>query len=193
MSLLLSVASGTGLALEGKSRTIQRVVLTAALTFVVALAGTNREIERVRGSTLASKTSLQGPVRQVERLRGLVSVKTALSGNIREIQRLSGAALAVVLQDQQRDKGSRRVKPKLPPEYRWPQPTPEQPEPLVDVVVQAQIQDVPLPKNPAIAMALRKAAERKVKPTIQKEVKAEKVVKKAIDDDDDDEDLFLLT
>ena len=97
-------------------------------------------------------------------------------------------SVVVGLTTQQRDKGSRRVKRQLPPEYRWPQPTPEQPNPLADVILQAQIQGVALPKNPAFAMALRKATERR--PIRQKVVK---IVEKTITDDDDDEDLFLLT
>ena len=176
MSLLLSVLGGAGnLSLEGKSRTVQRLVLTAALTFVVTLTGTIREIERVNGATLTAKAAIQGSVREIERLQG---------------QTLNFVALTV-----QRDKGSRRAKPPLPPEYRWPQPTPEQPEPLADVVVQAQIQGVALPKTPAIAIALRKAAMKTVKPTRQKEVKAVKkaVIEEAITDDDDDEDLFFLS
>ena len=103
---------------------------------------------------------------------------------------LSVVSVVVELTNQQRDKGSRRVKPPLPPEYRWPQPTPEQPNPLADVVLQAQIQGVPLPKNPAFSIALRKAAERTVSPIRHKDIK---LVRKVISEDDDDEDLFLLT
>ena len=101
-------------------------------------------------------------------------------------------SVVVGLTTQQRDKGSRRTKPPLPPEYRWPQPTPEQPNPLADVVVQSQIQDVPLPKNPVFAMALRKAAERTAKLIKHKDVKVVKkvVIEKAITDD---EDLFFLS
>ena len=99
-------------------------------------------------------------------------------------------SVVVGLTNQQRDKGSRRVKPLLPPEYQWPQPTPEQPNPLADVVLQAQIQGVPLPKNPAFSIALRKAAERTVSPTKRKAIT---LVRKVISEDDDDEDLFLLT
>ena len=98
---------------------------------------------------------------------------------------LSVVSFVVGLTTEQRDKGSRRVKRQLPPEYRWPQPTPEQPNPLADVVLQAQIQGVALPKNPAFAMALCKATERR--PIRQK------VIEKTITDDEDDEDLFLLT
>ena len=193
MSLLLSVVSGSNLPLDGKSRTIQRLVVTAALTFSVALSGTTRDIERVSGASLATKVAIQGKVRQVERLTGsIVTGKLSLQGTSRNVARTVSAIVSVVVLNQQRDKGSRRVKPALPPEYRWPQPTPEQPEPLRDVVVQAKIQDVPLPRNPAIAIALRKAAEKAERPIIQKQVIVEE---KAIthDDHDDDEDLFLLT
>ena len=212
MSLLLSVVSGSNLPLEGKSRTIQRLVVTAALTFAVALSGTTRDIERVRAASLATKTTIQGKVRQVERLRGSISARTALNGRISAVERLTSSVIAgklslqgtlrdlvrtvsatvsVVVLNQQQDKGSRRTKPALPPEYRWPKPTPEQPEPLYDVVVQAKIPNVPLPRNPAIAIALRKAAEKAERPIIQK---AEKVVEKAIiHDDDEDDDLFFLT
>ena len=99
-------------------------------------------------------------------------------------------SVVVGLTNQQRDKGSRRAKPALPPEYRWPQPTPEQPEPLADVVVQAQIQGVALPKNPALAMALRKANERIVRPIRQKVVK---VADNAISLEEEDDDLFFFT
>lgn len=85
------------------------------------------------------------------------------------------------------DSGARRkLNRVLPPEYRWPQPTPEQPHPLADVVAQAQIQGVVLLKNPALAMALRKATERIVRPIRQK-------VEKAITDDEDEDDLFFFT
>ena len=82
----------------------------------------------------------------------------------------------------------------MPPEYRWPIPTPEQPEPLEDVVLQAQIQDAPLLKNPVIALALRKAAEKAAKAEKPVRHNAAKVVKddKPIIDDEDD-DLFFLT
>ena len=102
---------------------------------------------------------------------------------------LSVVSVVVGLTTEQRDKGSRRVKRQLPPEYRWPLPTPEQPNPLADVVLQAQIQGVALPKNPAFAMALRKAAERTERPILQKKVA---VIEKTINEDEDDEDLFLL-
>ena len=96
-------------------------------------------------------------------------------------------SLLLALQiNQRRDKGSRRAKPALPPEYRWPQPTPEQPHPLADVVVQAQIQGVVLPKNLVLAIALRKATEIIVRPIRQK-------VEKAITDDEDEDDLFFFT
>ena len=85
------------------------------------------------------------------------------------------------------DSGIRRkLNRVLPPEYRWPQPTPEQPHPLADVVAQAQIQGVVLPNNPVLAVALRKATERIAKPIRQK-------VEKAITDDEDEDDLFLFT
>ena len=91
MSLLLSLSASSTLQLEGKSRTVQRLVLTAALTFAVALSGTTREVERVRGATLTAKASLQGQVREVERLRGSLTAKTALGGNAREIERTRGS------------------------------------------------------------------------------------------------------
>lgn len=176
MSLLLSLQVAT-LPLTGRSRTVERVLLTAALTFAVALTGTTREIERVRESSLTSRIPLHGSSRDVERAQG---------------QPLNFVDLNV-----QSDKGSKR-KPPLPPEYRWPIPTPEQPEPLADVVLQTQIQDVPLPKNPVLALALRKAAakeaEKAVKPVKPVRHKAAKVVKdeKPIIDEDDD-DFFFLT
>ena len=216
MSLLLSVVSGN-LQLEGRSRTIQRVVLTAALTFAVALSGTNREIERNIGS-IATKTFIQGSVREVERLRGSTTSRIALRGNVREIERNRGAVLTLLtgqlslqgtsrnvertlssvigFSNQQPDKGSRKAKPALPPEYRWPQLTPEQPHPLADVVIQAQIQDVPLPRNPALAIALRKAVtEKKVKAKAVKVAKVNKVekIKDISTEIDDDDDLFFLT
>ena len=94
MSLLLALSASSNLQLEGKSRTVQRVVLTAALTFAVALAGTTREVERVRGATLTAKAALQGQVREIERLLGSLSVRTALNGNVREVERLRGATLS---------------------------------------------------------------------------------------------------
>ena len=88
----------------------------------------------------------------------------------------------------------RKINRVLPPEYRWPQPTPKPPHPLADVVVQAQIQGVVLPKNPVLALALRKAAEKSVKPEKPVRHKTAKVVK---DDkpniDEDDDDFFFLT
>ena len=93
MSLLLSLSASSNQQLTGRSRTIQRVVLTAALTFVVALAGTTREVERVRGATLTAKASLQGQVREVERTRGSLTGKVSLSGRVRQIERLPGATL----------------------------------------------------------------------------------------------------
>ena len=89
------------------------------------------------------------------------------------------------------DSGVRRkLNRVLPPEYRWPQPTPEQPHPLADVVVQAQIQGVVLPKNPALAVALRNATERIVRPIRQKVVK---VADNAITIEEEDDDLFFFT
>ena len=85
----------------------------------------------------------------------------------------------------------RKINRVLPPEYRWPQPTPKPPHPLADVVVQAQIQGVVLPKNPVLAMALRKATERIVRPIRQKVVK---VAENAITlEEEDDDDLFFFT
>ena len=93
MSLLLSLAGSSNLQLSGRSRTVQRVVLTAALTFAVAIGGTTREVERVRGATLTAKASLQGSVREVERTRGSLTGKVSLSGRVRQIERLQGATL----------------------------------------------------------------------------------------------------
>ena len=97
MSLLLSVVVSANQQISGTSRTLQRTVLTAALTFVVALAGTTKEVERVRGATLTAKAALQGQSRDVERLRGSLSAKTALNGRTREVERLRGATLSLAI------------------------------------------------------------------------------------------------
>ena len=98
---------------------------------------------------------------------------------------------------------TKRIQKELPLELRWPTPTPEQPDPLGDVVIQAQIQDVPLPKNPVLALALRKAAEKAAKPDKQVRHKSEKLVKLETKPvikpetgpniDEDDDDFFFLT